>query len=46
MISAMNKHPFPSNDLSALRSIVWLGLAAVTILFWALVAAAVIAILR
>ncbi|MFM8683266.1 MAG: hypothetical protein ACKOEG_05755 [Chthoniobacterales bacterium] len=42
----MNKHPFPSNDLSALRSAVWITLAAVTVLFWAVVAAVVIAIFR
>jgi hypothetical protein len=42
----MNKHPFPSNDLSALRSVVWISLVAVTIFFWALVAAVVFVLFR
>lgn len=46
IIKDMNKHPFPSNDLSALRSAVWIFLGAVTVLFWAVVAAMVISFFR
>lgn len=46
MLAEMNKHPFPSNDLSALRSAVWIALMAVTVLFWAVVAAMVVYFFR
>lgn len=46
MMIAMNKHPFPSNDLSTLRSVVWIGILAATAIFWTVVAAALIALIR
>lgn len=38
----MRKQVFPSNDLSPLRSMVWLAFAAMILLFWGFVAALVI----
>lgn len=46
MLTRMNKHPFPSNDLSALRPVVWIGIVALTVFFWALVAASVVVLFR
>jgi hypothetical protein len=42
----MKRQSLPSNDLAALRLIVWLSLTGATVLFWAVVAGVVIALLR
>jgi len=46
MIIVMNRQSLSSNDLPSLRSIVWIGIVAVTLLFWAFVAAALVVLFR
>lgn len=42
----MRKQVFPSNHLSPMRSMVWLGFAAMILLFWGSIAALVISLFR
>ena len=46
MMCPMNKQALHPEDLSWMRSITWIAIAALTVVFWILVAGAVISMMR